>query len=245
MIYLCCDNANVHTVIDKKFGCDCIRNIIDLYFRSYGTAFDFAQFYIQKSTENNCETAIILRYNQTVYLASDSNCDIEELSDFLSGFNDIDLISDVPLALSRSGSICAVMSKNGVADSVQNSDVVLYNELKAVSDLVCEGMSEQKKTDFYLNTSHQVRHSLLLVYAYLKDSAPVSVASVFLSDSSAVIPFVYTGEYFRGNGYSREVLSALCSNSQIAYQLLCEEHNIKFYEKCGFVQVESWMKYSL
>lgn len=246
MIYLCSDNNKVQEVINKGIGTACIRNIINLYLLSYGIDYDFAQFYIQESYEGSTATALLFRYNQTVYLVSDSDCDTEELIAFIQGFTDVTLISDRTFPIETKGEICAVMNKQGEKTDVQYSDVKSCNEPKAVAALVCENMPENRRTDFFLNTAYQMRHGLLSVFSYIKDSALVSVASVFKSDTKeAVIPFVYTGEYFRGNGYSKAVLDVLCSDSDVSYQLLCEEHNVIFYEKCGFSRVSTWYKYCL
>lgn len=250
MIYLCSDRDKVQQVIARKFGCACIRNTIELYFLSYGVTFDFAQFYIQCSDVNNTDTALVCRYNQTLYCIADSPCDYTELTSFLCGFSDVTLICEdslpllIPFADKRETG--AVMSRKGSIQPVQNPCVITCNEAKTICNLVSEDMTESRKTDFFLNTAHQLRHKLLSVYGCFIGSELVSVASVFDNKrGEAVIPFVYTGKHFRGNGYSQKVLQILCSNPQITYELLCEEHNIRFYEKCGFTQVSLWVKYSL
>ncbi len=250
MIFLCEDSKKIQDVIARNFGLTCIRNTIELYFLSYGVSFDFAQFYIQYSEISNTDTALVCRYNQTVYCIADSNCDYTELASFLCGFSDVTLICDDSLPtltdFEDSRKIGAVMSKKGEVQSVHNPCVGTCNEPKLICNLVSEDMSEEKKIDFFLNTAHQLRHGFLSVFAYLEASSPVSVVSLYENDGEyAVIPFVYTGKYFRGNGYSQQVLHALCSNPQVTYELLCEEHNIKFYEKCGFAHVSDWVKYSL
>lgn len=250
MIYLCSDKDKVQSVINKSFGCACIRNTILLYIKSYGAQFEFAQFYIQCTQDRSTDTALMLRYNQTVYCITEDSADLPELMSFLMGFTETTLISDRIIHNHTNESLVfesgAVMNKSGVIQNVQNPHVLLCSEPKPVCSLVSEDMPEHEKTDFYLNTAHQMRHGQLSVYAYYDGSAPVSVASLFHnSTGEAVIPFVYTGKYFRGNGYSKQILSAVCSDAKITYQLLCEAHNIEFYKKCGFTQVSQWVKYSL
>ncbi len=246
MIYLSCDIKKLQSVLDMNFRNSCIKNIIELYLKAYGAEYEFAQFYIQELPEGNKPTAVILRYNNTVYSISNDCCDTCELSAFLCGFTDSELIADTLLSTDSQFEVCAVMSKQGVHSDVQNSNVVTCNDPKAISNLVCENMQEDRKTEFFLNTAHQMRHNLITVLNYVNSDCAVSVASVFYSDrGEAVIPFVYTGEYFRGNGYSKAVLDVLCSNPEVYYQLICEEHNIKFYEKCGFSETSSCYKYNL
>ncbi|MBQ8000449.1 MAG: GNAT family N-acetyltransferase [Ruminococcus sp.] len=250
MIYLCSDKDKVRSVIDKAFGCTCIRNTILLYLNSYGAQFEFAQFYIQCTQDANTDTALVLRYNQTVYCITEDCADLPELMSFFVGFTDTTLISDRVLHNQTNEPLgCetgAVMSKSGIAQLVQNPKILLCSEPKPVCRLVSEEMPEHEKTDFFLNTAHQMRHGQLSVYAYYDGLSPMSVASVFHNGTGeAVIPFVYTGDYFRGNGYSKQILSAVCSDAETTYQLLCEAHNIEFYKKCGFTQVSQWVKYSL
>ena len=250
MIYLCCDNEKTGEILSRKFSSEAIRFTVLLYYKSYGTSFDFAQYYIQFDEELNTETAIIMRYNQTIYILTKSECDVSELSSFVSGFADSEVIYDGgagPLQIDcKSENIGAVMSRKGTDDSVQNTAVTLINEPKLVTNLVGENMSENVKTDFFLNTAHQMRHNLLKVYGVMLDKKLVSTASVFDADSEqSLIHFVYTGEHFRGNGYSRQILQAICSDISVDYLLLCEEHNINFYEKCGFTLSDSWVYYRL
>ncbi len=245
MIYLSNDTKEVFSVLRMNFGNTAIRNIVELYLSSYGTQFDFAQFYIQ-TNDNSNTTALIFRYNQTVYCLSDVGCDISELSGFLRGFTDTEVISDALLDADILEQECAVMSTKGRANSVPDINVSLCTEPKLVASLVCEGFGISKETDFFLNTAHQMRHNLLSVYGLIRDNKPVSVASVFENENKeAVIPFVYTSQYFRGNGFSAAVLITLCSNEQVTYRLLCENHNVEFYKKCGFTKESTWYKYLL
>ena len=248
MIYLCDDSNKVGAILNGDFGLDAIRYTILLNFKAYGTAYEFAQYYIQRSDEYNIDTALVMRYNHTVYILSTLECDLSELSSFVGGFTDCELIYDgFAGALNftyESMSAGAVMCAKGKSVDVQNFSVLLVNEPKPISELVGENMSSDKRTDFFLNTAHQMRHNLLRVYGVISDSRPVSAVSLFDVDSKhSLIHFVYTGEHFRGNGYSSDIIRSVCSDISVDYILLCEEHNIKFYEKCGFAQVSSWIHY--
>lgn len=245
MIYLSQNNDEVSSVLCMFFGKSAIRNAVELYFKAYGVHYDFAQFYIQKS-EDNKPSALILRYNRCVYCVSADHSDKDELSEFLSGLIDTEVISDCLLNMPVIAQDCTVMAKKGNTTDDTSKQVCLVTDAKLVSSLVGESLSEDETTDFFLNTSHQMRHNLLAVYGILKDKKLISTASVYVNENAeGFIHFVYTSRYFRGNGLSKSVLNALCNNSLITYRLLCEEHNAEFYKKCGFTKEATWYKYNL
>lgn len=244
MIYLSQNTNELFSVLKKAFGSTAIRNTIELYLRAYSVRYDFAQFYIQ--VNSNKPSALIMRYNSTVYCLADIDSDLDELSSFFSGYKDTEIISHVPLSLSVNVQECAVMNTLGRPTAENPRKISVITDAKSVATLVCENLPENEATDFFLNTAHQMRHNLLSVYGILGDEKALSVASVYVNENcEGIIPFVYTSQYFRGNGFSKSVLKALCSNPLVTYRLLCEEHNIEFYKKCGFIKEGTWYKYNL
>lgn len=251
MISLTKDSSLISFALLVCGGSDYIKNTVKLYLNSYGTEYDFAEYYIQTEDDNNEITSVIFRYNQTIYCAVGYSTDYLELSDFLNTFSDCEIISDSIILFLRDNlsdfEVYTIMSKAGeLSEHTYCDGVKVYENTQKIAELVTRDLHKDKQTDFFLNTSHQLRHGQIQVYAYMVDSEPVSVAAVSLNDTDiAVIPFVYTSEHFRGNGYSKKVLTAVCSDKSREYQLLCQEHNIKFYEKCGFSQIEHCFKYRM
>lgn len=250
MIALLKNKESVINALENSGGSDCIKSIIELYMNAYGTDYDFAQFYTQYDSESNKPTSVIFRYNQTVYVSAGESADFFEISVFIRGFTDCTVCCDSVVSdkcpLPVDGEICAIMCKKGEPLASPSDNVSLSLDAKRISELVTSGLSENKQTDFFLNTAHLLRHGMISVFAYEFEGKIASVVAVSCNSADiAVITFVYTDEYFRGNGYCRNVLSEVCSDPQKEYQLLCEEQNIKFYEKCGFSQIGSWVMYRL
>lgn len=245
MIYLSQNSAEISSVLQMSFGETAISNSIELYHKAYGVQYDFAQFYIQLS-DNNEPSALIMRYNRSVYCLTDALCDIEEISEFIGGYTDTEVISDIPLNIPANCQKCAVMSFTGSEKGNAAEQVSIIQDAKLITSLVGESLSEDESVDFFLNTAHQMRHNLLSVYGILKENKLLSVASVYVNEySQGFVPFVYTSGYFRGNGLSRSVLEVLCSNPMVTYRLLCEEHNVGFYKRCGFSKAATCYKYDL
>lgn len=243
MISLCNKRDTLLLALESATGCRYIREVIKLYLYSYGTQYDFVQFYVQTDDALRL-TAVILRYNTFLYVSTNSNADKEELTDFIRSFSDSEVLCDKCLIEHLpSAQECFVFERMGTGCSVLSDNVTATDDARFATDLIGESMSGSKAEDLFLNTSHQIRHGTLKFYLYCENSQPASVVgvSVFSSDVS-IIPFVYTGEYFRGNGYSKVLLASVCQREDKTYQLVCEEHNIKFYEKCGFSLIDTCLK---
>lgn len=245
MIRLADNKELVISALSDVRGSDCIKNTIRLYLDSYGVGYGFAEFYLNTNNGTGRYGAVILRYNSYVFCSVDEKCDFDELCDFLCGFKEssifVDIVPNTNIKCFSNGEIFAVMSKKGVVSfGSRSEDIIITDDIGMISQVVTSGMTEQSGTDFFLNTSHQQRHGLLDIYAKISESIPVSIASVTKNSYNgiAVIPFVFTDKHFRGNGYSRQVLESITCNEALTYQLMCERKNIKFYEKCGFIQVD-------
>ena len=238
MISLCLNTEEISEAIYSVSGSDYIKSVMCLYLHSYGTDYQFSEFYLQYN--NDVCTAVISRYNTFVYVICNDNADFNEISAFLCSFSGSRILYDSYKLNFKSLNKCYIMSKNGI-ESRNSSDTTEVSTLtKAVASLVCKSMNISDETDFYLNLSHQVRHGNLSVFSKKIAESVVSVAGVSKEFSGvSAVTFVYTDEYFRGNGFSREVLDIVCCNKNIKYTLVCEEHNIKFYEKCGFMQEQN------
>lgn len=237
MISLCLDFKKIDSAIECVNGPDYIKSVMNLYLDSYGTKYDFCQFYLcVNNTDDIC--AVVLRYNSYIYVLSNDNADSDELFSFLSGFSKSVLYCDYCVAHRFDDvKVCYIMRKQGE----KSGDLVKVSETSdspfKIAELVCKNMSVADREDFFLNTAHQLRYGALKAFAIIAGDRPISVAGVSKCyRGTKAITFVYTDEYFRGNGYSRDVLSAVCSDTACFYELMCEEHNVKFYKKCGFIQ---------
>ena len=248
MISLCFNHTDISDGLNRINNNSCISEYIKLYIASYGLAYDFQQCYLQYTDEKKAEiSAFILRYNNQIYVTSSDKADLYELSSFINGFENCTVFAEKNLTAYFSNiNICYVMSKKGVNSSSFDKNIKSSDDINEISNLAVCGLSSSEREDFFLNTSYQLRHNLLKAHIYFLNGKPISTAAVAItSDSKALITFVYTDIYFRGNGYSKAVLDVICTRESIEYLLLCEEKNIKFYEKCGFEVIDRMLKIPL
>lgn len=224
-----------------------------MYLKAYGCDYDFLQFYLHLEREGSTPISIIMRYNSLIYVSSlcaaESEC--AELSAFLFGFEDCEIISGVKLLeLSKSSYSCdkGFIMSYPVGDGYNTFDtnISMCNDSKVISKLVMQDESNDKYTDFYLNNSHLLRHGCLKAYIMYSDDIPVSVITVSDTDFDvSIVPTVYTHKHFRGNGFSKALLSNILCRNCGEYQLLCEAKNKTFYERCGFEAIKHWFHYKI
>lgn len=237
MISLCNNKNEILNAINSFKNNLCLSEYIKLYLESYGTNFEFQECFLQYSNaDSKSVTAVILRYTNQVYINLSDCADIQELSAFICGFTDCTIFTDISFSdMFKDKELYYVMSKKGVKALFCDDNVKLSRNIKEIVTLAGNDLSVSEREDFFLNTSHQLRHNHLLSYVYYCDNKAVSTAAVAdISFNKSLITFVYTDNYFRGNGYSKAILDTICSDNSREYLLLCEEKNIKFYEKCGF-----------
>ena len=247
MISLCSDSELIYSVLNDFGNSKYIREYIKLYLDSYGTEFDFQDLFLQKDTETGNCTAVVLRYNSQIFALVSDDSDLQELFPFLSGFSQCTVVADKILKPYFSNSdVCCEMLRRGVVPVESSPQIKESNAPKEIADLVGESLSKDEKTDYYLNLSHQLRHNRVSAYACYLSNKPVS--AVILSNTSQsthLITTVYTKEYFRGNGYAKRILEHICCDPLIKYILLCEEHNLNFYNNCGFSVADTYIRFRL
>ena len=177
MIYLCTDKDLIIEGIRSIDGTRCIKEIILLYLDSYGTDYDFNQFYVQ-CDDNSKFSAVIHRYNNFVYISADTLCNSAELENFISGFSGCQIISDnINFMTDLNSECCYVMSKAGGTSDFFSDNIRPCLSPAEISELVCKDMNDENKVDFLLNTAHQIRHDHISVYGYFIGNKPVCVLS--------------------------------------------------------------------
>ena len=238
MISLCKDKERVASLLSVIGASVYLSHTVRLYLEAYGTDYDFSEFYLQYPDEDKSVcTALIHRYNTQVCVLLSDDCDVSELYGFLCGLFGCTVIADERmLKYIPDAQICSVMCKRGSKPLKNLNNIVLMDNPHLISDLVMEKESESQRMDFFLNTAHQLRHKLISVYSICETSMPVAVVSSadLAEDEFSLITFVYTHSNYRGRGLAADLLAHTCSDTDKEYILLCEEHNVYFYKKCGF-----------
>ena len=244
MIRLCVDFSEVYNSISELNTSKYLKHTLLMYLKSYGTEYAFSEFYLQLDA-HEAVCAVMLRYNSFLYCAASDIADLDEISAWLAGIKDITVYSSVSLSLDNS-ELCFEMCKRGFfAPSNEVLPLRKATDLKKISGLINQNAEESVKNEFYLDISHNFRHDNLEIFGLFEGEELVSFAACSKGEGVSVIPFVYTSEYFRGKGYSKKVLSAMCSDENREYRLICSENRIDFYNKCGFLVEKSCHKYYL
>ncbi len=247
MISLCSDCDLIFSVLNNSGNSGYIREYIRLYLDSYGTEYDFQDLFLQKNTESAIFTAVILRYNSQIFISASDTADVQEIVSFISGFMQCTVVADKILKPFFSESdVCYEMLRSDKAPVGVFPQIKESHSLKEIADLVGESLSNDEKIDFYLNSSHQLRHNKISAYAYYINNDPVSIVIISeVLQNMHLITTVYTQEHFRGNGYAMQILKQICCDPLKIYILLCEEHNLDFYIKCGFSVADTCIRFRL
>ncbi|MDO5124391.1 MAG: GNAT family N-acetyltransferase [Eubacteriales bacterium] len=239
MITFCKDKRAIIKALNSLESSDYLKAVVNLYLEAYGAKYSFCEFFIEY--KENIAVALILRYNSFLYCITDEKADLSELSMWISGFENSQVYVDrLALAQGISGvyETCYELKfKNNGERNFPSSCKTLEEsfELKNCAKLVCRGKSIDITDEFYLDLSHMVRHGNLSVFGIYHGDTAVSVAGVSLGSEIAVINFLITDEYFRGNGFARQLLHDICNVDTREYLLLSSESNLDFYSKCGFI----------
>ncbi len=247
MISLCTEHSQIFSAISEQNGSEYISEYIKLFLESYSVNYNFQEFFLQFDIHSEKITAVILRYNNQIFVSVSQGSDLTELSTFLSGFAQCTVIADKALrAYFRECDTCYTMSKNGLDTKEISNDIRLSDNPREIVALVWESMTQDKKMDYYLNLSHQMRHEIVRAYAYYVNMQPVSAVIISaLSQKLHIITTVYTQEHFRGNEYARRILDKVCCGHSNKYLLISEEHNLNFYKKCGFSVADTCVRFRL
>jgi len=156
MVALICDRESLINAVDSIDSTNIISKYILLYLNSYGTGYDFLQSYVQIDLNRNV-TAVILRYNTQVYVLADSKSASEELSSFLYGFSGCEIFINNDIISSASDKQrCYIMSRKGSFYNNASDNIKPTDSVKSATMLLSKDFSEERKTDFFLNTSHQL-----------------------------------------------------------------------------------------
>ncbi len=235
MISRCSDKSRVMSGALTLEASEYLKGIILMYLNSYGTEYDFCEFYLQ--TDNiGIVTAVSLRYNTFLYCNIGDKADREELSLWLGGFESVTAFVNFQFSPEHSEK-CVLMHKCGstVTDKNRVVNISSSADIMRISRMVNEGLSEDVANEYFLDLTYLLRHGSAEIKGMFSEGEIISflmVSRPILGKS--VINLVYTREDFRGNGYSSAVIDGALSED-VDYYLICTESLQCFYERNGFV----------
>lgn len=220
--------------------------------KSYGTGYDFADFYLQLDGNDRPAAAAVKYYSDLTICLSDG-CDLQEILEFISMTAPSSvlcpetLFRNDPQILSKSfmRNDCIIMKRrlSPKADS-DNENIVSDPPLKKVWELLksCEndGLSVPSYEDFLPDMSHKLRHKTASIRAYIKEETLAGIAmTVAQSENCALIGAVSVAEKFRRQGIGSVCMQALCSNLyeqgiNDIFIMREPDKNEMFYSSLGF-----------
>lgn len=231
-----CISDALHSFKSKDF----LTSTIYQYLKAYGTKYPFVEFYTQKQDDN--VTALILRYNSTVYCYCCNSSDTEEVISFLDRFRGCDIITNIDSSELKetTNDTLFEMKREGYSFIASNGvECKCNSDISGSLSLLREHLNTGHFEDFYLNMSLFHRRGLLDVYSVIIDNKPVSTLGLVKGQNEVnTISFLYTAQDFRGNNYAGKLLEH-CLKENNCILLLCERHNLEFYIKNRFTQVSS------
>ena len=201
---------------------------------SYGSKYDFAEFWVQYFNEKPV-TAISKFYGDMTICSTDKT-DFDELKEFLkvTGFSSV-LCEREIFKDSYSGIIMEKVFFNEDVQAEVNPDL---NEVyRLLQSCKSDTFEVPEYEDFILDMSHKIRHDTALCVGVREGEKLVSTAmTVAQSKTCAVIGAVATDGNYRHSGYGSQCVNALCGllNDRKIFIMRDERENENFYRSMGF-----------
>ncbi len=218
---------------------------------SYGTGYNFLNFYIQTDI-SGAVTSAISEYGSDMTAFITDRSDTDELAEFLyaRGFSSLlcskRLFPEFPF---EQGIIMKLADRKEPSSlkSLTNADITSFPSLEKVWQLLksCEGkgFSVPCYEDFLLDMSHKLRHNTALCKAAVIDNRIIGTAmTVAMSESCAVIGAVAADKGFRRMGIGSYCMKALCDEltGRDIYIMRSIGENETFYSSLGFENTGSF-----
>ncbi len=238
---------------------------------SYGTEHDFARFWLQYNDMGEVVSAVASYYADASVLLTDKS-DLQELAELIEMMGCASVLSRVPLFKEKGeadSGIVMSLCEDRISDKlsykstapemkiIHEPDIsMVYRLLKGCSG---EGFEVPAYEDFLLDMSHKTRHGTALCTALMYEGKLISAAmTVAQSKECAVIGAAATDKAYRGHGCGSICVRELCTRLTEMYRspghtdmknrifiMRSRDRNESFYNKLGFVNIESFSLCSL
>lgn len=219
---------------------------IQALFKTYGTRYSFAQFWIQANT------AAVSRVDGVMTVCCDSQADFEELRAFIQavGFETLVCSYDTCVKLGYTPFASSYIVKY-TADSSEKSEGSVP-DLKQVYSLLCTcGFSMGDYNSFLADFAARLNKGTAKISAIVSDSVDACASALFIGEKSVLLGAVATNPEKRGQGLASKLVSALAAEMKGKKKevfLFCREDGLlDFYKKIGFVDCGKWteVKFSI
>lgn len=213
---------------------------------TYGTAYDFALFWVQKVEE--IPVAAISRIDGNATLCCTENADFEELSEFLkvSGYSSITFDSKLSVKLGITPQKTSFTVKyTGGATVCEN--ILFDYDKKEIYSLLCEcGFELGDYGAFLADVCSRLNKSTASLAAAECDGRLCACAfALFEGRKSVLLGAVGTSPAARGKGYASKLVGTLAEmKKDKEVFLFCRNDSLAdFYSKIGFEICGNWAVY--
>ena len=207
-------------------------------FRAYGAEYDFCNFFAQKNI-------LLAKFYGDFIIAANGEAndeDIEEVAGFMSvsGFGSVlcgTVIGEkLGLLLHRTPLEGVIMEYAGgdTAFSEKPSELDTSPSLERVYEILKTGFPELSHDEWYVDTSHRVRHGISRVLTW-KNAVTATVS--FELYGVALLSLLASDRKNHIKGAAAELLRTLGAfyrEKGIKTQIICRRELIPFYEKANF-----------
>lgn len=213
-----------------------------MFTEGFGVKQDFLQLYVAFNNSGKLCAAFV-KCNDRVFCLIDTLYDKEEISLFLSGFDDFKIFISTSHAkvVDRKKFYYCLPMKKVHADSYGKIKVSEIDS-KTFTDIIMSNKDKESAIRFLLNNSHLSRHGYLKNYAYIEGADVLSIASLYSNKNASYLCNVYTPEKYRHKGYSSALINEI-TNTNKECHLICSEDISPLYEKCGFKSYAKWVEF--
>lgn len=257
MIEECHEKRTVLDYIGKDFG-KCLYLYIDL--EEYGLENDFFKIWIQTNAQKKITSLISKYYDGFQVFSKDNDLDEKELVSFI-GSHDFSMIVGMEDSIKKlSPLLKGYYLETGYVGQLNRLTVApapgayraSFEEIEEIAELLADDPTLGKPYGFdNLVTQYRKRFSEDFGRSYLlrdkKNKKIICHAATYAETKDlAVISGVITAPEYRGQGYSKGVLAALCNElmneKKHVFSYYYIPPAIKMHQGTGFEDIGKWAK---
>ncbi len=217
---------------------------ITALFKTYGSDYDFALFWVQKT--DGVYSAAISRIDGNMTLCSNENADFEELLHFVNavGFQSLTCSYDDMKKLGFEPSDTSFTVKFTGEKSIEKINAVNDYDKRKIYDLLCSCGFELGDYGAFLSDvcSRLNKGTASMIAAEENSNLCACVFALFEGEKSVLLGAVATSPEARGRGFASAIVNEIANEkSDKEVFLFCRNDGLEaFYSKIGFETVGKW-----